>query len=76
LKRYSPNSGKGLRRRDGGRIEGRIIKLGMSVVDVDFNHPLAGKTLAFELELIERRAASAEELAHGHAHGPGGIEHG
>lgn len=48
----------------------------MSVVDVDFNHPLAGKTLAFELELIERRAASAEELAHGHAHGPGGIEHG
>lgn len=52
-----------------------IRKIGMSVVDVDLNHPMAGKTLRFDLEIIEVRAASAEELDHGHAHAPGGVEH-
>jgi FKBP-type peptidyl-prolyl cis-trans isomerase SlyD len=51
-------------------------KIGMSVVDVDLNHPMAGKTLRFDLEIIEVREASAQELDHGHVHGPGGVGHG
>ena len=46
-----------------------IEKVGMSVVDVDLNHPMAGKDLDFDIEVVEVREASAEELAHGHVHG-------
>ncbi len=42
---------------------------------VDTDHPLAGVTLIFEVEIVEIRAASEEELAHGHVHGPGGHHH-
>lgn len=52
-----------------------VHKVGMSVVDVDLNHPMAGKTLHFEIEIVEVRAASAEEIAHGHVHGEGGHHH-
>lgn len=45
------------------------------VVVVDGNHPLAGVTLTFDVEIVEVRAATAEELAHGHAHGAGGHHH-
>ncbi len=44
-------------------------------ITCDFNHPLAGFTLTFELELVEVRDASPEELEHGHVHGPGGHAH-
>jgi FKBP-type peptidyl-prolyl cis-trans isomerase SlyD len=36
---------------------------------------MAGKTLNFALEVLEVRAATAEEIAHGHVHGPGGHHH-
>lgn len=36
------------------------------------NHPLAGDVLIFDVEIVEVREATAEELAHGHVHGPGG----
>lgn len=52
-----------------------VIKLGASVIDVDLNHPMAGKTLKFDVEVVEVREASEEEKAHGHAHGPGGHQH-
>ena len=52
-----------------------IQKVGMSVVDVDLNHPMAGKDLHFDIEVIEVREASAEEIEHGHVHGEGGHEH-
>lgn len=52
-----------------------ILKVGMSVVDVDLNHPMAGKDLHFALEIVEVREASAEEVAHGHVHGEGGHQH-
>ena len=52
-----------------------IQKVGMSVVDVDLNHPMAGKDLHFEVEIVEVREASAEELEHGHVHGDGGHHH-
>ena len=52
-----------------------IQKVGMSVVDVDLNHPMAGKDLDFDIEIVEVREASEEELAHGHVHGEGGHHH-
>ncbi len=52
-----------------------IEKVGMSVVDIDLNHPMAGKDLDFDIEIVEVREASAEELEHGHVHGDGGHEH-
>lgn len=44
-------------------------------VTIDGNHPLAGQDLTFDVEIVEVRVASEEELAHGHVHGPGGHEH-
>jgi FKBP-type peptidyl-prolyl cis-trans isomerase SlyD len=44
-------------------------------VVIDGNHPLAGVDLTFDVEVAEIRAASAEELEHGHAHGAGGHHH-
>ena len=52
-----------------------IEKVGMTVVDVDLNHPMAGKDLHFDIEIVEVREASAEELEHGHVHGDGGHQH-
>ena len=52
-----------------------IQKVGMSVVDVDLNHPMAGKDLHFDVEIVEVREATAEELEHGHVHGDGGHHH-
>jgi FKBP-type peptidyl-prolyl cis-trans isomerase SlyD len=59
---------------EGGR-QARVVKVGHFNVDLDLNHPLAGKTLTFEIEVVDVRAATAEELAHGHAHGPDGHGH-
>lgn len=41
---------------------------------LDANHPLAGVDLTFDIEVVSVRAATPEELAHGHAHGPQGCE--
>jgi FKBP-type peptidyl-prolyl cis-trans isomerase SlyD len=52
-----------------------IEKVGMSVVDVDLNHPMAGQDLHFDVEIVDVREATAEELEHGHVHGEGGHAH-
>lgn len=52
-----------------------VKKVGKFNVDVDTNHPLAGKTLRFEIEISEVREATEEEIEHGHAHGAGGHQH-
>jgi len=45
------------------------------MVTVDGNHPLAGQNLHFAVEVVEVRAATEEELEHGHVHGAGGHHH-
>jgi len=44
-------------------------------VTVDGNHPLAGEQLTFDVKVIEVREATEDEMAHGHIHGEGGVEH-
>ncbi|GAB2998062.1 FKBP-type peptidyl-prolyl cis-trans isomerase [Psychrosphaera aestuarii] len=44
-------------------------------VTVDGNHPLAGVDLKFDVEILDVRAATADEIAHGHVHGAGGCGH-
>ncbi len=53
----------------------RVTEISDDVVTVDFNHALAGKSLTFNVEVVEIRDATEEEIAHGHAHGPGGHHH-
>ena len=52
-----------------------VIKPGLSQVVVDGNHPLAGRELTFTIDILDVRAASEDEMAHGHAHGTGGHQH-
>ena len=73
-KRMQPGDRVVVGTRDGNR-DVTVVKVGRTVVDVDLNHPLAGKTLTFQMEVLDVRAAEPEEIAHGHAHGPGGHAH-
>jgi FKBP-type peptidyl-prolyl cis-trans isomerase SlyD len=52
-----------------------VTKVEDDTITVDGNHPLAGQTLNFTIEVSEVRKASPEELDHGHVHGPGGHHH-
>jgi FKBP-type peptidyl-prolyl cis-trans isomerase SlyD len=58
-----------------GPVQLTVAKVEGDDITVDPNHPLAGKTLNFSGSVIEVRDATQEELAHGHAHGPGGHHH-
>ncbi len=52
-----------------------VIEIEGETVTIDGNHPLAGVTLNFEVEVMEIRDATEEELQHGHVHSPGGCGH-
>jgi FKBP-type peptidyl-prolyl cis-trans isomerase SlyD len=52
-----------------------VMKVGKFNVDVDTNHPYAGRTLHYQIEILGVRPASAEEVTHRHVHGPGGHQH-
>lgn len=52
-----------------------VTAVDQDTVTVDANHPLAGKTLNFDVSVVEVREATEEELAHGHVHGAGGGTH-
>lgn len=60
---------------DGEVVPFVVQKVAGDMVEIDLNHPLAGKTLHFDVTVREVRAPTAEELEHGHAHGPGGHGH-
>lgn len=53
----------------------RITDIADGKVVVDGNHPLAGTALVFDLTVAGVRPATAEEMSHGHVHGPGGHHH-
>ena len=53
----------------------RVVAIEGEQVKLDANHPLAGQRLFFEVEVIARRAATTEEIEHGHVHGAGGHHH-
>lgn len=73
-KRLEPGQLVSLQTRQ-GPMQAVVIKVGRFNVDVDVNHPLAGKTLTFDVEITDIRDASEEETSHGHVHGPGGVDH-
>jgi len=60
---------------DGNQMPFVISKITDEQITVDFNHPLAGEDLTFDVELLDLRDATAEELSHGHAHGAHGHHH-
>ncbi|HEY8365579.1 MAG TPA: peptidylprolyl isomerase [Bacteroidia bacterium] len=64
-----------LRNQDGMPLSGIVLNRGVETVTVDFNHPLADKTLHFTGEIVAIRDASADEISHGHVHGEGGHHH-
>jgi FKBP-type peptidyl-prolyl cis-trans isomerase SlyD len=69
----------------GGQLEGSddkgqrqvftVTKIKGDTVYLDGNHPLAGEELTFTLKVVDVKAASAEEISHGHAHGAHGHHH-
>ncbi len=61
--------------KQGGQRMVTVHKVGSSVIDVDLNHPLAGRTLRFDVEILAVRDAAAEEIAHGHVHAADGGHH-
>lgn len=52
-----------------------VTHVGLDSITVDANHPLAGVELNFAVEVMEIREATADEISHGHVHGPGGHHH-
>lgn len=60
---------------EGVQMPFTITEVNGDEITIDFNHPFAGMNLNFDLELLDVRDATAEELAHGHVHGPGGHHH-
>lgn len=60
---------------DGDTLFARIVSVGKSRVKLDFNHPLAGKDLTFDVTVVGLRAPTPEELEHGHVHGSEGHVH-
>ncbi len=58
-----------------GPVRVVVTAVSEATVTVDGNHPLAGQALNFDVEVTEVRAATEEEMTHGHVHGPGGHQH-
>ncbi|NQD72549.1 peptidylprolyl isomerase [Sphingobacterium shayense] len=56
----------------GNQFQAVVVEVTPEAVVADLNHPMAGKTLNFDVEVLNVRPATEEELAHGHAHGVDG----
>ena len=59
---------------EGHHMQGKVVEIGAENVKMDFNHPLAGMVMHFHGKVAEVRAATQQELDHGHVHGDGGHE--
>ena len=59
---------------NGNQFRATVAEVTDTAVVADLNHPMAGKTLNFDIEILSTRPATEEELAHGHAHGADGTE--
>ncbi|MBC6605824.1 FKBP-type peptidyl-prolyl cis-trans isomerase [Hymenobacter sp. BT188] len=60
---------------EGHQMQGKVVSIGDTEVQMDFNHPLAGMVMHFDGQVAAVRDATQEELAHGHVHGEGGHQH-
>jgi len=60
---------------NGEQLLFRVLEVNGDQVKLDGNHPLAGEKLVFDVEITGVRDATPEEMAHGHAHTPGGHHH-
>ena len=60
---------------EGNMLRGKVMAYDDKEVTMDFNHPLAGKDLHFTGTVLNIRAATLDEIAHGHVHGDGGVHH-
>ncbi|MDQ0780166.1 peptidylprolyl isomerase [Chryseobacterium sp. W4I1] len=58
----------------GNNFQAFVIEVTPEAVIADLNHPMAGKVLDFQVEILNTRPATEEELAHGHAHGVDGTD--
>ncbi len=58
-----------------GMASATVIDVTETEATIDMNHPLAGQTLYFDVEITELRDATEDEISHGHAHGAGGHHH-
>jgi len=75
-KKLKPGMTTVLTLKEGGQRAVTVHKVGMTTIDVDTNHPMAGKTLTFDIELVDVREASETEIQHGHVHADGEAAHG
>ena len=69
-----PEVGLQVRTDDDGPVL-TIVSIEGDVVTLDGNHPFAGMPLTFDVTVVDVRAATKQELTHGHAHGSGGHDH-
>jgi len=60
---------------EGNHFVGNVLDITAEIVKMDFNHPLAGVDLHFEVEVLDVREATKDELDHGHVHGEHGVHH-
>lgn len=60
---------------EAGPLVVEVTKIEGENITIDGNHPMAGKTLNFDVTVEDVKEATEDELSHGHAHGPGGHEH-
>lgn len=60
---------------EGNHMQAKVVSIGDSTVQMDFNHPLAGMVMHFDGKVESVRPATREELDHGHVHGEGGHHH-
>lgn len=64
-----------LQDQNGQVVPATVVKINDDTITMDVNHPLAGQDLHFTGSIVDVREATADEISHGHVHGPGGHQH-